>query len=300
MAIITLADIQALLRPGLAAIMGDYLTYGDQWKEIFTQHVSDKAYELETSMRLLPMARLKQDGGPVFYGDMGQEYTTSYYHRNFGIGFQITANAIRDSLYKDEWPRTAEAGKEALRQAKNVEGAAILNNSFSAQFPVSDGQSLFSTGHPVQGSGVANTFVLPVQLNESSLQDALIGIQKFMSASGLRISLNAEKLIVPPELQFTANVLLESKFKTSTGNNDISAIYNLSSVPMGYRVNQFLNPSAWFLLTDISNGLKHYERDPLSIDMFTDATTRNLNVTFVERYSFGCSDWRAGFASQGV
>jgi len=300
MAIITLSNIQALIRPGLAAIFGDYLTYSDQWKEIFAQHVSDKAFELEVEMKLLPVAQLKQDGGPVFYGDMGQQYVTSYYHRNFGIGFQITANTIRDNLYKDEWPRSADAGKESLRQAKNIEGAAILNNAFSTQFPVSDGQSLFSTTHPVQGSAVPNTFAVPTQLNESSLQDALIGIQRFMSASGLRIALNSEKLIVPPELQFTANVLLESKFRTSTANNDISAVYNLSSVPMGYRVNQFLsNPNAWFLLTD-TNGFKYYERDPLSIDMFTDTTSRNLNVNFVERYSFGCSDWRAAYASQGV
>jgi phage major head subunit gpT-like protein len=247
------------------------------------------------------MAQIKADGGPVFYGDMAQQYTTSYFHQNFGIGFQITANTIRDNLYKDEWPRASESGKDSMRQAKNLQGAGVLNNGFSSSFPVSDGQALFSTAHPVQGNSVSNTFTVPTQLSEASLQDGLISIQKFLNASGLRIALNSEKLIVPPELQFTANVLLESKFRTSTANNDISAIYNLSSVPMGYRVNQFLsNPNAWFLLTDEGNGFKYYERDPLTIDMFTDATTRNLNVTFVERYSFGCSNWRAAFGSQGV
>lgn len=214
---------------------------------------------------------------------------------------QITANTIRDNLYKDEWPRATESGKDSMRQAKNIEGASILNNSFSNLYPVSDGQSLFSTAHPVQGNVSSNSFSLPTQLNESSLQDALIGIQKFLSASGLRVALNSEKLIVPPELQFTANVLLESKMRTSTANNDISAIYNLSSVPMGYRVNQFLsNPTAFYLLTDVSNGFKHFNRDPLTIDMFTDSGTRNLSVSFVERYSFGVSDWRAAYGSQGV
>lgn len=301
MAIITLQSIQQLLRPGLASVFGDYLTYPDQWKEIFTQHISDKAVEYEVEMRLLPMAQFKADGGPVIYGDMAQQFTTQYYHRNFGIGFQITANTIRDNLYKDEWPRATESGKDSMRQAKNIEGAAVLNNGFSTNFPVSDGQPLFATAHPVQGNTVPNTFAVPTQLNETSLQDALIGIQKFLNASGLRIALQSEKLVVPPELQFTANVLLESKFRTSTANNDISAIYNLSSVPMGYRVNQFLsNPNAWFLLTNETNGFKYYERDPLTIDMFTDTTTRNLNVTFVERYSFGCSNWRAAYGSQGV
>lgn len=188
-----------------------------------------------------------------------------------------------------------------MRQAKNIEGAQIINNGYNPNFPVSDGQPLFSTTHPVQGNVVPNTFALPTQLNETSLQDALISIQKFLNAAGLRIALNATKLIVPPELQFTANVLLESKYRTSTANNDISAIYNLSSVPMGYRTNQFLtNPQQWTLMSDESNGMKYYERDPLTIDMFTDTTTRNLNVTFVERYSFGCSNWRAVFGSAGV
>ena len=301
MAIITLQSIQNLLRPGLAAVFGDYLVYPDQWKEIFTSHVSNKAVEYEVEMRLLPMAQFKPDGGAVIYGDMAQQYTTSYFHRNFGIGFQITANTIRDNLYKDSWPRATESGKDSMRQAKNIEGAAVLNNGFNVNYPVSDGQPLYSTVHPVNGNVVPNTFALPTQLNETSLQDALIGIQKFLNAAGLRIALQSEKLIVPPELQFTANVLLESKYRTTTANNDISAIYNLSSVPMGYRTNQFLtSPSAFFLNTNESNGFKYYERDPLTIDMFTDTTTRNLNVTFVERYSFGCSNWRASFGSQGV
>lgn len=301
MAIITLQSIKDLLRPGLAAVFGDYLSYPDQWKEIFTSHVSDKAVEYETEMRMLPVAQSKADGGAVFYGDMAQQYTTSYFHRNFGIGFQITANAIRDNLYKDSWPRATESGKDSMRQCKNIEGAAILNNAFNPAYPVSDGKPLCSTTHPVTGNVVPNTFALPTQLNETSLQDALIGIQKFLNAAGLRIALESQKMIVPPELQFTANVLIESKYRTGTANNDISAVYNMSSVPMGFRTNQFLtSPMAWFLMSSEKNGFKYYERDPLTIDMFTDTTTRNLNVNFVERYSFGCSNWRATFGSAGV
>ncbi len=138
MSIITLQSIQQVLRPGLAAVYGDYLVYPDQWKEIFTSHVSNKAAEYEVEMRLLPMAQFKPDGGAVTYGDMAQQYTTSYLHKNFGIGFQITANTIRDNLYKDSWPRATESGKDSMRQAKNINGAAILNNGFSSSFPVSD------------------------------------------------------------------------------------------------------------------------------------------------------------------
>ena len=198
MAIITLQSIQNLLRPGLAAVFGDYLVYPDQWKEIFTSHVSNKAVEYEVEMRLLPMAQFKPDGGAVQYGDMAQQYTTAYFHRNFGIGFQITANTIRDNLYKDSWPRATESGKDSMRQAKNIQGASVLNLGFNANYPVSDGQPLYSTSHPVNGNVVANTFALPTQLNETSLQDALIGVQTFLNAAGLRIALQSEKLIVPP------------------------------------------------------------------------------------------------------
>jgi len=303
MSIITLQSMQNLLRPGLAAVFGDYNTYPDQWKDIFTQHVSDKAFELEEEMRLLPVAQYKPDGGAVAYGDMAQIYQTSYTHKNFGIGFIISANSIRDNLYKDQWPKASEAGKDSMRQAKNIQGASIINNGYSANFPVSDGQALFSTAHPVVGNISSNSFSLPTQLNETSLQDAYVGIQQFLSAAALRISYRPTKLIVPPQLQFTCERLLESKFRTSTADNDINALYNMSGVPGGYSVNLFLtNPNQWTLLTTCNeqNGFKYYERDPLTIDMFTDTTTRNLNVNFVERYSFGCSNWRAAFGSQGA
>lgn len=301
MALITLSMIQNLLRPGVKAVFGDYNTYMDQWKEIFSTHLSDKAFETEVEMRLLPIARLKADGGPIFYGDMAQQYVTSYYHRNYGIGFSITANTVRDNLYKEYWPRATVAMKDSLRQAKNTEGASVLNNAFNPSYPVSDGKPLCSTDHPVTGNSSPNTFQLPAQLNETSLQDAIIGIQKYLNAAGLLVAMQPTKIIVPPELQFTANILLDSKYRVGTANNDINAIYNLSSIPLGYRTNMFLtNPSSWFILTDEANGLKYYERDPLTIDMFADPTTRNLNVTAMERYSFGASDWRGIFGSKGV
>jgi len=188
-----------------------------------------------------------------------------------------------------------------LIQCKNVEGAALFNNGFNGNYSVSDGQPLFSIAHPVTGNTSANTFAQPAALQETSLEDALIGVQKFLNAAGLRMALEVEKLSVPPELQYTAERLLGSRFRTNTANNDISAVYNLQSVRQGFAVNQFLTtPTFWNLITSEPNGNKYFERDPLRIRMFTDPSTFILNVAAMERYSFGNSNWRADFGSQGV
>lgn len=301
MALITLGSIKQELVPGLAAAFCDWMVYGAQWKDLFKTYVSGKTVEKESELRTLPMAQFKADGGPIIYGDMGDMFVTSYFHRNFGIGYQITANAISDNLYKDEWPRATVSMKDSLMQCKNVEGAAVFNNAFNPLYPVSDGLALCSTVHIVTGNTSANTFNLPVQFQEAALEDALIGVQKFLNAAGLRIGLQVEKLVGPPELQFDFDRVVESKYRTGTANNDISATYNRKAVPYGYVINQFFtNPTAWFLLTNEPNGFKYYERDPLSIDMFTDATNRNLNVTACERYSFGSSNWRCVYGTQGA
>ena len=186
-------------------------------------------------------------------------------------------------------------------QCKNVEGAALFNNGFNGNYSVSDGQPLFSIAHPVTGNTSANTFAQPAALQETSLEDALIGVQKFLNAAGLRMALEVEKLSVPPELQYTAERLLGSRFRTNTANNDISAVYNLQSVRQGFAVNQFLTTTTfWNLITSEPNGNKYFERDPLRIRMFTDPSTFILNVAAMERYSFGNSNWRADFGSQGV
>lgn len=301
MALITLASIKPLLRPGLRAVFADWMIYPAQWRELYTTKISNKAVEYETEMQTLSIAKLKEDSGPIQYGDMQTAFTTSYYNRNFGTGYQITDNALSDNLYESQWPQGTRAMKDSLIQCKNVEGAAMFNNGFNPNFPVSDGQALFSIAHPVNGATSANTFAQPAALQETSLEDALIGIQKFLNAAGLRVALEAEKLAVPPELQYTAERLMASRFRTNTGNNDVSATYNLQSVRKGYVVNQFfLNPNAWFLLTSEPNGNVYYERDPLRIRMFTDTSTFILNVAAIERYSFGTSNWRAEFGSQGV
>ncbi len=300
MAINTTA-IRDLLRPGLAAVFGDYPMYPGQWSEIFEKHTSDKAVEIEVEVKLLGLAQIKAEGASTAYGEMGQRYVTNYVNRYTSIGFIITRQAIKDNLYQSSFPLQAKALRQSMEQTKEVLGAAVLNNGFSANFPIGDGQPLFSTAHPIDNGTVANTFSVQADLNETSLQDAIVGVQRFKDAAGLRIMTKPTKLIVPAELQWTATRLLESQFRTATANNDINAIYNNSAVPQGYRVNMFLtDTNSWFLLTDAPNAFKYYEREALETDVYTDFDTDNLKAKAIERYSFGCSNFRGGWGSQGA
>lgn len=297
---INTTQIRDLLRPGLAAVFGDYDMYPSQWSEIFTKHTSDKAVEIEVEIKMLGLAAIKAEGASVSYDTMGQRYVTNYLHRYVGIGFIITRQAIKDNLYKARFPMQAKALKDSFGQTKEVLGAAVLNNGFDTNYPIGDGQPVYSTAHPIDTGTVANTFTVQADLNETSLQDAIVAIQKFRAASGLRVMVKPEKLIVPPELQWQANRLLNSQFRTDTANNDESAIYNTSAVPQGYRVNQFLtDTNAWFLMTNCDDGFKYYDREPLEIDMYTDFDNDNLKVKGIERYSFGVSNFRGGFGSSG-
>lgn len=300
MAINTTA-IRDLLRPGLAAVFGDYPMYPGQWSEIFEKHTSDKAVEIEVEVKLLGLAQIKAEGASTAYGEMGQRYVTNYVNRYTSIGFIITRQAIKDNLYQSSFPLQAKALRQSMEQTKEVLGASVLNNGFSSNFPIGDGQPLFSTQHPIDNGVVANTFSVQADLNETSLQDAIVGVQRFKDAAGLRIMTKPTKLIVPAELQWTATRLLESQFRTATANNDINAIYNNSAVPQGYRVNMFLtDTNSWFLLTDAPNAFKYYEREALETDVYTDFDTDNLKAKAIERYSFGCSNFRGGWGSQGA
>jgi len=300
MAINTTA-IRDLLRPGLAAVFGDYPMYPGQWSEIFEKHSSDKAVEIEVEVKLLGLAQIKAEGASTAYGEMGQRFVTNYVNRYTSIGFIITRQAIKDNLYQSSFPLQAKALRQSMEQTKEVLGASVLNNGFSASFPIGDGQPLFSTAHPIDNGTVANTFTVQADLNETSLQDAIVGVQRFRDAAGLRIMTKPTKLIVPAELQWTATRLLESQFRTATANNDINAIYNNSAVPQGYRVNMFLtDTNSWFLLSDAPNGLKYYEREALETDVYTDFDTDNLKAKAIERYSFGVSNFRAAWGSQGA
>jgi hypothetical protein len=300
MAINTTA-IRDLLRPGLAAVFGDYPMYPGQWSEIFEKHTSDKAVEIEVEVKLLGLAQIKAEGASTAYGEMGQRFVTNYVNRYTSIGFIITRQAIKDNLYQSSFPLQAKALRQSMEQTKEVLGASVLNNGFSANFPIGDGQPLFSTAHPIENGTVANTFTVQADLNETSLQDAIVGVQRFRDAAGLRIMTKPTKLIVPAELQWTATRLLQSQFRVDTANNDINAIYNNSAVPQGYRVNMFLtDTNSWYLQTDAPNGFKYYEREALETDVYTDFDTDNLKAKAIERFSFGCSNFRGGWGSQGA
>lgn len=297
---INTSAIQSLLRPGLAAVFGDYPQYPSQWTEIFETHTSDKAVEIEVEVKLLGLAEIRAEGASTNYQNMGQRFTTNYVNRYVSIGFIITRQAIKDNLYKAQFPLQTKAIKNSMLQAKENLGAAVLNNGFSTSFPIGDGKPVFSTTHPLDNGVGANTFSVTTDLNETSLQQAIVLIQKFRDIAGLRVMTKPQKMIVAPENQWTADRILHSAFKTGTADNDINSIYNTSAVPSGYRVNQFLtSASNWFIMTDAPDGFKHYEREAMETDVYTDFDSDNVKAKAIERYSFGVSNWRGGFGAQG-
>jgi hypothetical protein len=298
---INTAQIQSLLRPGLAAVFGSYPKYPTEWSEIFETYTSDKAVEYETEIKLLGLAAIRPEGAPTLMQDMGQRFIYSYVHRYIAIGFTITKQAMADNLYKDKFPLMARAMRDSMLQTKEILGASLLNNGFNPAFPIGDGQPIFSQNHPIDTGTVSNTFSVATDLNEASLESAIISIQQFRDQAGLLCNTQPRKLIVPTQGQFTAERLLESAFRTSTPNNDISAIYNKTSIPKGYRVNHYLSlPNSWYVLTDAPNSWKHYIREKIETDVYSDMSTDNLIAKTVERYSFGISNFRGGFASQGT
>ncbi len=301
MAIINRSNIPSLLRPGLAAVFADYNVYGALWKEIYSQHRSDKSVEYEMEMQGLPLAQLKADGSPVASGSMQQAYETSYVNQYYGLSFQITRAAIKDNLYQSEFPQQAMQLRNSLDTLKNVNAAYMFNNAFTQASTVSDGMPLCSTGHKISNGLMSNTFSNGVQFNEAAVEDAITLIKSWANMAGLKINLNSVKALVPQSRAFDAARIFKSEFRTGTANNDISAIVHDKYMPGGYVVNQFItNPNYWFILTDEPNGFKYYLRENLDIDFTTDVTTDTVTVRAIERYAFGCSNWRAVFGSQGA
>jgi len=292
--------IQNLLRPGLAAVFGSDPMYPTQWTEIFEKQTSDKQIELDVELRMMGLGGIRPEGSPTAFQDMGQRYVTQYINRYISAGFVITRAAIKDNLYKAEFPKQAQSLKNSLDQTVEVLGATVLNNGFNTSYPIGDGQPIYSTSHPIDGGTVANTFTVQADLNETSLENALIVVQQFQDIAGLRVMVQPKKMIVPPQLQWTANRILNSQFRTGTANNDISATYNVNAVPEGYRVNQFLtDTNAWFLLTNAQQGFKMYDREAYETSVFTDFATDNLMAKAIRRLSFGISNFRATFGSSG-
>lgn len=295
---INTAAIQAMLRPGLADIFGDYPSMPAEWTQLYTKHTSDKATEIDLEIKLLGLASIKAEGASIAYDTMSQRHTTNYIHRYVGIGFVITRQAMKDNLYKSQFPLQAKALKDSMMQTKETLGAAVFNNGFDTNFPVGDGRALFSLTHTIEGGTVANTFSVQADLNETSLSDAITGVGRFLDAAGLKKPCKPKKLAIPLEMEWAAIRVLNSQFQPSSNNNAVNVVYK--SIPGGYCINHwFTDLNSWYLLTDAPSGFKYYERESYETDVYRDFDTHNLKAQAIERYSFGVTNFRAAWGSQG-
>ena len=300
---ISRAQLLKELLPGLNALFGlEYKTYGEEHKEIFETESSERSFEEETKLSGFSAAPVKNEGSAIAY-DNGQEaWTARYNHETIALGFSLTEEAIEDNLYDTLSSRYTKALARAMAYTKQTKAAAILNNGFSSTYKGGDGVELFSTAHPLVSGGTnSNEPATPADLNETSLEAAVIQIAAWTDERGLLIAAKPRKLVVPPALQFVATRLLETELRVGTADNDINAIKNNGSIPDGYTVNHFLTDSdAWFLTTDVPNGLKHFVRTPLATSMDGDFDTGNVRYKARERYSFGWSDPLGVFGSPGA
>ena len=300
---ISRAQLLKELLPGLNALFGmEYARYGEEHKEIYETETSERSFEEETKLSGFSAAPVKNEGSAIAY-DNGQEaWTARYNHETIALGFSLTEEAIEDNLYDSLSARYTKALARAMSYTKQVKAAAVLNNGFSAAYTGGDGVALFSTAHPlVNGDTNSNRPSTAADLNETSLEAAVIQIAAWTDERGLLIAAKPNKLIVPPALQFVATRLLETELRVGTTDNDINALKNNGSIPGGYTVNHFLTDSnAWFLTTDVPNGLKHFVRTPMSTGMDGDFDTGNVRYKARERYSFGWSDPLGMFASPGA
>jgi hypothetical protein len=290
---ISRAQLLKELLPGLNALFGlEYARYGEEHKEIYETETSERSFEEETKLSGFSAAPVKNEGAAIAYDNAQEAWTTRYNHETIALGFSITEEAIEDNLYDSLSARYTKGLARAMAYTKQVKAAAVLNNGFNSSYVGGDGVSLFSPVHPLVNGGTnSNAPSTPADLNETSLENAVIQIAAWTDERGLLIAAKPKKLIVPPPLQFVATRLLETKLRVGTNNNDINAIENNGSIPEGYTINHFLTaPNAWFLTTDVPNGLKHFERTPLQNSMDGDFDTGNVRYKSRERYSFGWSD----------
>jgi hypothetical protein len=300
---ISRAQLLKELLPGLNALFGmEYATYGEQHKEIYETESSERSFEEETKLSGFSAAPVKNEGSAIAYDNAQEAWTARYNHETIALGFSLTEEAIEDNLYDSLSARYTKSLARAMAYTKQVKAAATLNNGFTAGYVGGDGVVLFSTSHPLVSGGVnSNTPAVAADLNETSLENAVIQIAAWTDERGLLIAAKPKKLIAPPALQFVATRLLETKLRTGTTDNGINAIENNGSIPDGYTINNYLtDTNAWFLTTDVPNGLKHFVRTPLSNSMDGDFDTGNVRYKSRERYSFGWSDPLGMFGSPGA
>ena len=300
---ISRAQLLKELLPGLNALFGlEYNKYGEEHKEIFDTETSERSFEEETKLSGFSAAPVKNEGSAIAYDNAQEAWTARYQHETIALGFSLTEEAIEDNLYDSLSARYTKALARAMAYTKQVKAANVLNNGFNSSYTGGDGVELFSTLHPLVSGGVnSNEPSTPADLNETSLEAAVIQIAAWTDERGLLIAAKPRKLVVPPALMFVATRLLETELRVATADNDINALKNNGSIPEGYAVNHFLTDSnAWFLTTDVPNGLKHFVRMPMSTSMDGDFDTGNVRYKARERYSFGWSDPLGIFGSPGA
>jgi hypothetical protein len=290
---ISRAQLLKELLPGLNALFGlEYARYGEEHKEIYETETSERSFEEETKLSGFSAAPVKNEGQAIAYDNAQEAWTARYNHETIALGFSLTEEAIEDNLYDSLSSRYTKGLARAMAYTKQVKAASVLNNAYNSAYVGGDGVSLLSTSHTLVNGGVnANTPSTPADLNETALENAVIQIAAWTDERGLLIAAKPRKLIVPPALQFVATRLLETELRVGTTNNDVNAIKNNGSIPEGYTINHFLTATnAWFLTTDVPNGMKHFVRIPLQNSMDGDFDTGNVRYKSRERYSFGWSD----------
>jgi len=291
------------LLPGLNALFGlEYKKYEDQHKEIFETENSERSFEEETKLSGFGAAPVKSEGSAIAYDNAQEAWTARYNHETIALGFAITEEALEDNLYDSLSARYTKALARSMANTKQVKAANILNNGFDSAYTGGDGVELFSTAHPLVSGGTnSNEPTTPADLNETSLEAAIIQIAAWTDERGLLIAAKPRKLIIPPALMFVATRLLETELRTATADNDTNAIRAMGAIPEAYAVNNYLTDTdAWFIRTDVPNGLKHFVRTALNTSMDGDFDTGNVRYKARERYSFGWSDPLGMFGSPGA
>jgi|TARA_E500000081_G_scaffold93363_1_gene94461 hypothetical protein len=296
---ISRAQLVKELEPGLNALFGlEYKSYANEHAEIFDTESSDRAFEEEVMLSGFANASVKPEGQGVQFDDAQETFTARYTNETIALAFAITEEAIEDNLYDRLASRYTKALARSMANTKQVKAAAVLNNGFNANFAGGDGVALFATDHPTIAGTFSNELAVASDLNETSLEQALIDIAAMTDERGLKIAARGMKLVIPSALQFTADRLMKSEGRTGTADNDINAVRNMGMIPEGYTVNHFLTSNKkWFIKTDVPNGLKHFVRSPIKTSMEGDFDTGNVRYKARERYVFGFSDPRGIFGS---
>ena len=299
---ISRAQLLKELLPGLNALFGlEYKTYQEEHKEIYETETSERSFEEETKLSGFSAAPVKAEGAAIAYDNAQEAWTARYSHETIALGFSITEEAVEDNLYDSLSKRYTKALARAMAYTKQVKAASVLNNGFSSSYVGGDGKALFAADHPLVSGGTNSNRLTASDLNETSLEAAVIQIAGWTDERGLLIAAKPGKLIVPPALMFTAKRLLDTELRVATADNDINALKAMGSIPGGYTVNHFLtDTNAWFLTTDVPNGLKHFVRTPMATSMDADFDTGNSRYKARERYVFGVSDPLGIYGSPGA